>query len=139
MLLGMAIICLVDNKRFSVALFFDQDWFDKQLERLSASRNDLANALGVTREAIDQIWKDQRELAVADVVKLARFLGVSVAEIADKAGVSTPEPMFDPGVGEDQALMNQLNSLGARLDRLEKSMAEIKALILDLRVSQDKP
>jgi predicted transcriptional regulator len=72
------------------------------------------------------MWKDQLELSAADVRTLAKLLHVSTSEIATRAGVSTPAPALEEG---DAALA----SLNERLDRLERTLAEIKALVLDLR------
>ena len=108
-----------------MALFFDTDWFDARLGELSLGRADVSAALGLTAEQVNDMWKDQRELSAADVRKLARLLQVSTAEIATRAGVSTPVPPLE----SDDALAK----VNERLDRLERTLAEIKALVLDLR------
>jgi hypothetical protein len=71
------------------------------------------------------MWKDQRELSAADVRALAKLLQIAAPEIATRAGVSTPVP-----APESDAALAKLNE---RLDRLERTLAEIKALVLDLR------
>ena len=108
-----------------MALFFDTDWFDARLKEFGLKHTDVASALALTPEQVSDMWKDQRELSAADVRHLARLLCVSTEEIATRAGVSTPVPALE----NDEAL----DKLNERLDRLERTLAEIKALVLDLR------
>ena len=108
-----------------MALFFDSDWFDARLAELSLRHADICAALGLTADQVREMWKDQRELSAADVRMLAKLLRVSTAEIATRAGVSTPAPALD----ESDALCR----VNERLERLERTLAEIKALVLDLR------
>lgn len=112
-----------------MALFFDQDWFDARLSQTGSTRADVARLLSLSEEQVAEIWKDQRELKAQDVLKLARFLNISPAEVANRAGVSTPVPQAAlDGVGEVEALRQQVRSLEelvrdlrARIDRLERS------------------
>jgi transcriptional regulator with XRE-family HTH domain len=108
-----------------MALFFDSDWFDSRLAALGLGRADIGAALGFNAEQISEIWKDQRELSGGHVRTLSALLGVPAAEIADRAGVSTPTPK-DIASGE-------MDQIGERLDRIERTIAEIKALVLELR------
>jgi len=108
-----------------MALFFNTDWFDARLAALSLRRTDVADALGLTTEQVGEMWKDQRELSAADVRALSKLLQVSTDEIATHAGVSTPTPGDEP----DEAIAR----VNERLDRIERTLAEIKALVLDLR------
>jgi len=114
-----------------MALFFDSDWFDAKLAGLNLTRNDAARVLGTDEEEITLVWKDQRELSARDVTALAALLGVTVEEVADRAGVSTPVPhaVYNNPV----ALAAQLGEITGRLARLERTLAEMKALLLDLR------
>jgi transcriptional regulator with XRE-family HTH domain len=108
-----------------MALFFDTDWFDARLQEFGLKQADISAALGLTPEQVNDLWKDQRELRISDVRALSKLLHVSAAEIATRAGVSTPVPAFE----SDEALAK----MNERLDRLERTLAEIKALVLDLR------
>lgn len=108
-----------------MALFFDSAWFDAQIEAAGLRRADVAAALGLSAEQISELWKDQRELSAANVRALSALLGVPPAEIASRAGVSTPVPK--------DARSDALVRLHERLDRVERTLAEIKALVLDLR------
>jgi hypothetical protein len=108
-----------------MALFFDTDWFNARLQEFGLKPADISAALGLTPEQVDDMWKDQRELSAADVRALSKLLQVSAAEIATHAGVSTPFP----AVEGDEAL----DKVNERLDRIERTLAEIKALVLDLR------
>jgi len=108
-----------------MALFFDSVWFDARLPELGLRYADVSAALGLTSQQVSELWKDQRELSAADVRALSTLLRVSTSEIATRAGVSTPVPAPDG----DEALVR----LNERLDRLERTLAEIKALVLDLR------
>lgn len=108
-----------------MALFFNSAWFDARLEASGLRRADVAAALGLTTEQLAELWKDQRELSAANVRALSTLLGAPAAEIASRAGVSTPVPRETPS--------DALAHLNERLDRVERTLAEIKALVLDLR------
>ena len=110
-----------------MALFFDSQWFDAQLSARKLSRADAAKALGLDAEQIADLWKDQRELSVRDVRVLAALLGHPAQEIATRAGVSTPVPVETPDTNA------ALAEFGERLTRIERTLVELKALILDLR------
>jgi transcriptional regulator with XRE-family HTH domain len=111
-----------------MALFFDAQWFDAQLAARSLSRADAAKALGLNAEQIAELWKDQRELSVADVRTLANLIGVPAQEVATRAGVSTPVPAETPA--DPSAALAEMSD---RLARVERQLIELKALILDLR------
>jgi hypothetical protein len=110
-----------------MALFFDSAWFDARLAAAGLQRIDVATALGLNSEQIGEVWKDQRELSANDVRLLAALLAAPAAEIASRAGISTPVPADPP---PDAA---HLAALDARLARVERTLVEIKALLLDLR------
>jgi len=108
-----------------MALFFDSDWFDARLRAAGLQRADAAAALGLDAGQVAEVWKDQRELSASDVRILSALLAAPPAEIASRAGVSTPVPKDPPP--------DALAELGERLARLERAVDEIKALILELR------
>lgn len=114
-----------------MALFFDQEWFDAKLKEAGKTRNDVAVGLRLSREQVDEIWKDQRELLPDDVGALAGLLGCTVAEVANRAGVSTPVPA-PPKTG-DAAVMAKLGEMDARLARMERAIADLQSLILATR------
>lgn len=107
-----------------MALFFDQAWFDGRLAASGSTRADLARLLGLSEKQIDDVWKDQRELRAGDVAALARFLNVSPAEIALRAGVSTPVPP------SGEAAEGRMARLEARVDELE---GQVRALLAQVR------
>jgi len=109
-----------------MALFFDSAWFDARLAAAGLTRATVAAALGLSEAQVAELWKDQREFSADNVRVLSALLGVSPAEIADRAGISTPVPKEAPG--ESAAL----RALDARLARVEAALAELKALILAL-------
>jgi hypothetical protein len=108
-----------------MALFFDSQWFDARLAAAGLQRADAAVALGLDAEQIAEMWKDQRELSAGDVRVLSALLAAPPAEIASRAGVSTPVPKEAP--------VPELAEISERLARVERALADIKALILDLR------
>lgn len=113
-----------------MALFFDQTWFDVKLAERGLSRSDIGRLLALAPEQIGEIWKDQRELSVHEVSALAMVLGVTPAEIALKAGVSTPVPReAEPGLAVLDA------KLDAILERLTKLEQDMRALKLDISLS----
>jgi transcriptional regulator with XRE-family HTH domain len=107
-----------------MALFFDSDWFDSQLAAVGLKYADAATALGLSETEVAELWKDQRELSARDVRILAGLIGAPRAEVAKRAGISTPMPR-DAGPGID-----------VRLARIERDLAEIKLLLLDMRAKR---
>jgi hypothetical protein len=109
-----------------MALFFDQAWFDAQLQALGLTRAEIALALGLKTTEVEEIWKDQRELSARDVATLAQLLAASPHEIAVRAGVSTPLPSVQ---STDAAVSKRLDKLEAGLERVERALAEIKTMV----------
>ena len=100
-----------------MALFFDADWFDARLGERGLSRAVMAAAAGLSAAELALVFKDQREVSAAEVAAFAELLGVAAAEVASRAGVSTPVP------GEDAA---------PRLADLERRVAALEAAIARL-------
>lgn len=101
-----------------MALFFDQSWFDARLAERGLTRGVLAAAAGMSEAEIALAWKDQRELSAAEVAAFAELLGVTGAEIAHRAGLSTPVPGADP--------LSRLAALERRVTALEAEVARLK-------------
>ena len=118
-----------------MALFFDKDWFDAKLAAAGLSHAQLAVALGLSETQLSDIWKDQRELSAREVATLASLLKAAPEEIAVRAGISTPVPTKSPK--DLESFGEALADLAGRLERLERAMLEIKALLLDIR--RDRP
>jgi len=118
-----------------MALFFDKDWFDAALARAGLGRGDLARALGLSEHEIAEVWKDQRELSARNVAVIAALLGAPAAEVADRAGVSTPVPRALPAdpAALAETLVETLAEFAERLARVERTLGEVKALLLDLK------
>lgn len=95
-----------------MALFFDRAWFDVQLAERGLSRTVLAAAAGLSEADLVLVFKDQRELSAQEVGVFAELLGVTAAEIARQAGISTPVP----GGGAE-----------ARISALERRVAALEA------------
>lgn len=107
-----------------MALFFDQAWFDAKLQEIGATRDDVARVLKMSAEQVGELWKDQRELRMADVQALARLLKVAASDIAHRAGISTPVPPESGEVGQ------RLDEMNERLTRIERMIVELKTLVL---------
>ncbi len=103
----------------SMSLFFDQAWFDARLVTLGLSREDLGRTLGLNSEDVAALFKDQRELSLAEVRLLASLLAVSSDEVANRAGISTPRESGDPW--------------HARLSAIEGKLLAIRALLATRR------
>ncbi|MFL5295232.1 MAG: DNA-binding protein [Phenylobacterium sp.] len=103
-----------------MALFFDADWFDARLGERGLSRDVLAAAAGIGAEDLALAFKDQREISAREVAVFAELLGVEPAEVAARAGVSTPVP-GQPGdpAARIEALERRVAALEAELDRLK--------------------
>lgn len=117
-----------------MALFFDQSWFDQQLGVVGATLDDICGLLHLSFEQVGEIWKDQRELLPHEVSALATFLQVTPAEVADHAGVSTPVPR-QGGEIDLSSVVARLDDVNGRLMRMERTLFELKALVLDRRPS----
>ena len=120
-----------------MALFFDQEWFDAKLRETGRTRDEVAAALRLSRAQVDEIWKDQRELAHHEVSVLAQLLAAPPADVANKAGVSTPVPSSPTAAGQagDSAVRAKLAEMDARLERIERAVADLQSLILATRNS----
>ena len=101
-----------------MALFFDQDWFDARLAERGLTRGALAAVTGMGEADLALVWKDQRELSAAEVAILAELLGVTGAELAHRAGVSTPTPGGDP--------LSRIAALERRVAQLEADLAALR-------------
>jgi transcriptional regulator with XRE-family HTH domain len=110
-----------------MALFFDAQWFDTRLQAVGLSRSDVAMALGLTSSQIEDLWKDQRELRAQDVRVIAALIGVAPAEVAERAGISTPVPRDDGAA---------IAGLAARIERIETTLIEIRQLLLSMKISK---
>lgn len=101
-----------------MALFFDAEWFDARLGERGLSRDVLAAAAGLSAAELALAFKDQREISASEVAVFAELLGVAAAEVARRAGVSTPAP------GQDSA---------ARIAALERRVAALEAEVERLK------
>lgn len=116
-----------------MALFFDQEWFDRQLESCGLTRDDVARSLRLARDEVDEVWKDQREISSNEVTMLARLLGVPAAEVVTRAGISTPVPQTDRNQVDPMAVMKKLEEMDERLQRMERAIADLQSMIIATR------
>lgn len=100
-----------------MALFFDAEWFDARLGERGLSRAVLATAAGLADAELALVFKDQRELSAQEVARFAELLGVTAAEVADRAGIATPVP------GGASALEQRIAALERRVAALEAELA----------------
>ena len=103
-----------------MALFFDAPWFDDRLQARELNRADLAVVAEMDDAELALVFKDQMELSAGQVAAFAELLGVSVAEIAQHAGVSTPVPS---GVTSQE---HRIVALEQRVASLEADIARLK-------------
>ena len=103
-----------------MALFFDADWFDARLGERGLSREAMASTAGIGAAELALIFKDQREISAREVAVFAELLGVEAAEVASRAGISTPVP---GGAG----------AADARIAALERRVAALEAEVARLR------
>jgi len=103
-----------------MALFFDAPWFDGKLSERGLSRAVLARVAGLSEDELALVFKDQREVSAGQVAAFAELLGVTSAEVANRAGISTPSP--DTGSPADR-----------RIVELERRVAALEAEIARLR------
>jgi uncharacterized protein YceH (UPF0502 family) len=102
-----------------MALFFDADWFDARLGERGMSRAAFAAAAGWSEAELALVFKDQRELSAGQVAIFAELLGEAAAEVASRAGISTPVP------GQTDAAQ-RIASLERRVAALEAELARLK-------------
>lgn len=100
-----------------MALFFDQTWFDARLSERGLEKAVLAAVSGMSEAELALVWKDQRELSAREVAAFAELLGVTGAEIANRAGISTPVPGADP--------LARIAELERRIATLEAEFARL--------------
>src|SRR5262245_20919778 len=110
-----------------MALFFDQAWFDARLAANGKTREDVARLLRLSGEEVAELWKDQRELKASEVSALATLINATTAEVANRAGVSTPAPDSSLDVKA------RLDEMSERLTRIERMIVELKTLVLASR------
>jgi len=102
-----------------MALFFDAEWFDARLAERGLSRDVLAAGAGLSAENLALVFKDQRELSAGQVAIFAELLGAPAAEVAARAGVSTPLPgPASPTEARIAALERRVAALEAEVARL---------------------
>lgn len=100
-----------------MALFFDAEWFDARLAERGLSREVLAAAAGMSADELALAFKDQREISAREVAIFAELLGVTVAEVARRAGVSIPGA--DPAASRVEALERRVSALEVEVARLK--------------------
>ena len=103
-----------------MALFFDAQWFDQRLAERGLSREVMGAAAGLSAADLTLVFKDQREISAAEVAVFAELLGVSAAELANRAGASTPVP-------------GQTGGADAKIAALEQRVAALEAELARLR------
>ncbi len=103
-----------------MALFFDAPWFDEMLGERGLSRAVMATVAGLSEDELAEVFKDQRELSAGQVAAFAELLGVTAAEVAHRAGISTPTP-------------GQPSPTEARIAALERRVAALEAEVARLR------
>ena len=101
-----------------MALFFDAAWFDERLGECGLSRRALATAAGLSEAGLAEVFKDQGALSADQVAVLAELLGETAADVATRAGVSTPVPGRSDAGQAIAALERRVAALEAELARL---------------------
>ncbi|PLR28961.1 DNA-binding protein [Caulobacter zeae] len=101
-----------------MALFFDHDWYDARLAQRGLDRPALAAAAGLSAADLELVFKDQREIAPAELAVFAEMIGVSWEEAARRAGVGAHAAPVDPAA--------------ARIARLEARVAALEAQVAAL-------
>ena len=119
-----------------MALFFDTEWFAAKLKEKNKNKKQLALALGVSEERLESIWKDQSVMTEAQVSKAAAFLGQAKETLIHYAGVGSVEktpPITSSAIMEAEDISEVLE----RLDRIEKSLIELKSMIFSQNIGKE--
>ena len=102
-----------------MALFFDAPWFDGKLAERGLSRSVMAAISGLSEDQLTLVFKDQMELSAGQVAAFAELLGVPAAEVAHRAGVSTPTPRASSRDEQIAVLERRVAALEAEVARLK--------------------
>ena len=102
-----------------MALFFDAGWFDARLGERGLSREVMAAAAAISEAELALAFKDQREISAREVAVFAELLGAAPAEVAARAGVSTPVPGREDPAARIAALERRVAALEAEVARLK--------------------
>ncbi len=108
-----------------MALFFDQGWFEGKMAVAGLAKPDLARALGLTLQELQDMWKDQREISEREIKTLALLLGASEAEVRNKGGVQGSPEAHAAVAGAGASPSPETTSVEARLTRLEATLDKI--------------
>lgn len=65
----------------------DRDWFLDQLQKRGKSMRGLAKFLEIDPSAASRIFSGDRKMRISEAEKIARFLGVPVDQVLQRAGV----------------------------------------------------
>jgi len=112
-----------------MALFFDYRWFDNRLAEKGLTRADVASCLSLSPGEVDQLFKDQREMSANDVLAVAQLIGCEAAQVADRAGVSTPVPKKTLTADE------KLAQMAAQIARLEAELLRMRDRVQSLEMA----
>lgn len=104
-----------------MALFFDADWFDARLAARGVNRGALAEAAGLDRAALHQLFTNERAATAAELAAFAAFLDADLIEVSLRSGVSARA--VDPGA----APVDRIESIEARLDEIDSWLAELES------------
>jgi transcriptional regulator with XRE-family HTH domain len=107
-----------------VALFFDKSWFETRMNERNITRNDLASGVGISREDVDAMFKDQMEVSASQVETWALLLGQTPAEVALRCGVSTREAEPTNDADRIQTLESRIAALEGLVAQLAKQLDE---------------
>jgi uncharacterized protein YceH (UPF0502 family) len=109
-----------------MALFFDAEWFDSRLVERDLSREVMAAAAGMSAADLGLVYKDQREVSAGEVAIFAELLGAPAAEVARRAGISTPVPgrAATAADGRIAALERRVAALEAEVARLRGALPD---------------
>ncbi|MGB3813350.1 MAG: helix-turn-helix transcriptional regulator [Shinella sp.] len=73
----------------------DTGWFREQLKKRGSNQSDLARFLGRDRSAVSRMLSGEKNMSVQQQDKIAEFLGVSLAEVAEHRFL--PQSGFEEG------------------------------------------
>lgn len=73
----------------------DTEWFREQLKKRGSNQSDLARFLERDRSAVSRMLSGEKNMSVQQQDKIAEFLGVSLAEVAEHR--FSPQAGFEEG------------------------------------------
>ena len=103
-----------------MSLFFDAAWFDAKLAERGLDRGALANASGLDRTELHDLFTNQRHPTQLELNAFTQVLNVDLVEVTLRCGVATRV------VEQEGDCSARIESIEARLDAIDHWIEEFE-------------